>query len=80
MGHMWVGLASSCPQVLVHQLPPPSYPGHAPQEQFRGVYNNDLQLIINLLFAAGLGTATPTTSSLGSLRTTTAAGGDLAIF
>ena len=79
MGHMWVVSASSCPQVLVHLLPLPSYPGHAPQELFPGVFK-DLGFIPNVLFAAGLGTATPTTSSSGSLRTTTAAGGDLAIF
>ena len=37
MGLMWVELASSFPQVLVRQLPPPSYPGLAPQEQFPGI-------------------------------------------
>lgn len=64
MGHMWVGLASTCPQAhQATQPPPPSYPGHAPREQF----------------PAGLGTATHTTSSSGNPRTTTA-GGDLAIF
>ena len=81
MGLMWVELASSFPQVLVRQLPPPSYPGLAPQEQFPGLISKDSNFIIyDVLCAAGLGTATPTTSSSGNLLTTTAAGGDLAIF
>ena len=81
MGLMWVELALSFPQVLVRQLPPPSYPGLAPQEQFPGMRSKDSNFIIyDVLSAAGLGTATPTTSSSGSLLTTTAAGGDLAIF
>ena len=42
---MWVELASSFPQVLVRQLPPPSYPGLAPQEQFPGMISKDPNLI-----------------------------------
>ena len=45
MGLMWVELASSFPQVLVRQLPPPSYPGLAPQEQFPGLISKDSNLI-----------------------------------
>ena len=81
MGLMWVELVSSFPQVLVCQLPPPSYPGLAPQEQFPGMIYKDPNLISYICaFPVGLGTATPTTSSSGNLLTTTAAGGDPAIF
>ena len=80
MGHMWVGLASTCPQAhQATQPPPPSYPGHAPREQFPGIPKKCGIVHSYLLVSAGLGTATHTTSSSGNPRTTTA-GGDLAIF
>ena len=80
MVHMWVESALSCHQVLVHLPPPPSYPDHAPQEQFPGEQQRSPVHQRAIFFAVGLGTAIPTTSSSGSLRMTTAAGGHLAIF